>query len=204
MRAQFVRSYFAAIRPAQPAARPFRVTFVGRLQAEKGALDIVAMARHAEARAPGLIRWTICGGGSDLDVLRADVAVSKLDDVVIIRGWTTPAELQHVYGESHASIVPTRSSFAEGLAMTAVEAILSGRALITNPVVPALELLQDAAVAAVTDDPTSHADAVLALATDSALYGRLAAACATLGEPFLDRKLGLTAVLHAIFAKKGP
>lgn len=196
MRAQFHRDYFAAIAPADHSARPFHVTFVGRLDAVKGALDIPAMAAHVEAKAPGLVHWTVCGGGPDLETLRADVAARGLGDTITVRGWTSPAALQQVYGASHVSVVPTRSSFAEGLAMTAAEATLSNRPLISNPVVPALDLLEGAALKALPDDPISHADAVLALATDPALYARLVTACPPLAEPFFDRSQGLTAVLH--------
>lgn len=199
-RAQFVRDYFAAIAPVARDARPFRVTFVGRLERDKGALDIPAMARRTEEQAPGLIRWTVCGAGPHLEALRETIAAEGLGDVVEARGWTSPRQLQDVYGQSHAMIVPTRSAFAEGFAMTAVEAILSGRPLVSNPVVPALELLAPAAVAAVTDDPVSHADAVLALATDGALYDRLRAACPALAAPFYDRAQGLAAALERALA----
>ena len=79
--------------------------------------------------------------------------------------------------------------------MTAAEAILAGRPLITNPVVPALELLRPACVAARTDDVDSHHEAVLKLATDAELYARLCRACPDLRAPFYDRHYGLTAVL---------
>jgi glycosyltransferase involved in cell wall biosynthesis len=196
MRAQFHRAYFAVIPAADPAARPFRATFVGRLDEGKGALDIPAMAMHCEAKAPGLIHWTVCGAGPDLERLRADVAAKGLADRIDVRGWTSPAQLQQVYAASHVSVVPTHSIFAEGLAMTAAEATLSNRPLVSNPVVPALELLRGAALAATPDDAISHAEAVLALATDPALYARLVAACPPLAEPFFDRDQGLTAVLH--------
>ena len=47
----------------------------------------------------------------------------ELDQVVNIRGWTAPADLLQVLTQSHAAIVPTRSDFSEGLAMTAAEAV---------------------------------------------------------------------------------
>ena len=120
--------------------------------------------------------------------------------MIDVRGWTSPAQLQQIYGVSHASIVPTRSTFAEGLAMTAVEATLSGRPLVTNEVVPALELLAPAALEATPDDPVSHADQVLRLARDPALYDALRAACSALGGQFYDRSLGLAAVLARALA----
>ena len=66
----------------------------------------------------------------------------------------------------------------------------------SNPIVPALEVLAPAAMAARSNDPESHASAILALASDPMLYDRLQAACATLGQPFYDRERGLAAVLR--------
>jgi hypothetical protein len=87
--------------------------------------------------------------------------------------------------------------------MTAAEAILAERPLITNSVVPAVELLRPAAMAARPNDPDSHADAVMELATDPALYERLRSRCRDLQSPFYDRSLGLRAVLHRALAASG-
>lgn len=199
IRAQFRSTFFDAIPPAPPhTQRPFQVQFTGRIHESKGALDIPRMARRIEDRRPGLVRWVICGGGPDLDALRNTIAEQGVEDVVDVRGWVPMEELQQVYADSHVAIVPTRSTFAEGLAMTAAEAILAERPLVTNPIVPALELLAPAALGARSNDPDSHADAVERLATDPALYEQLRQACADLQPPFYDRSRGLRAVLHRV------
>ena len=204
IRAQFERSYFAAIPPPPPHdARPFQVMFIGRVDREKGVLDIPHMARRVEDRSPGLVRWVICGRGPHADELSRAVTQLGVAHLVELRGWVSSEELRDVYASSHAAIVPTRSGFREGLAMTAAEAILAGRPLISNPVIPALELLEPAAMAARTDDPDSHADAVTLLAHDATLYRQLCAACSSLGEPFLSREYGLTLALHHILSSRG-
>lgn len=196
-RAQFLRDYFAAIPPTPAHSdRPFRIMFIGRVHREKGVLDIVEMARSIEDRHPGLVRWTICGRGPDFDAMVAKRDALELGEVVDIRGWTSLEDLQQVYANSHAAIVPTRSDFAEGLAMTAAEAVLAGRPVVSNPVVPALEILAPACVAGRTNDVPSHVEAVLELALDEATYLRCQRACAGLGEQFYDRSNGLTAILH--------
>lgn len=199
-RAQFLPEYFAEIPPAPPhGSKPFQVMFVGRVDESKGVLDIPDMAASIERRQPGLVRWVICGRGPALEDVRAKVAALGVGHVVDVRGWVSLEELHQIYAGSHAAIVPTRSQFAEGLAMTAVEAILAGRPLVTNPIVPALELVAPAALAARSNDAESHAEQVFKLATDAALYDRLRAATAGLGAEFYDRSMGLTAVLHRIF-----
>lgn len=202
IRAQFRPEYFAGIPPPPPhERRPFRVMFIGRVERSKGVFDLLEIARRLEDSHPGLVRWEICGRGSDFDELVERHRQLGLGDTVNLRGWTSLDDLVNVYGASHASIVPTRSAFTEGLAMTAAEAILAGRPLVTNPVVPALELLRPACVEAKTDDAGSHMQAVLRLATDGDLYRRLCAACAGLQAQFYDdRRFGLASVLDRVIA----
>ena len=200
LRAQFRREFFAAIPPPDVAAEPFQAMFIGRVNEHKGVLDIPDMAARIERQAPGAVRWTICGRGPALDALRAKITALHLDDIVHARGWTSLDDLQELYAQSHAWIVPTRSGLAEGLAMTAAEAILAGRPIISNPIVPALELLAAAAMTARSNDADSHADAVLALARDRALYARLQANTRGLSEQFYDRDRGLAAMLMRAIA----
>lgn len=203
IRAQFHRSFFANIPPPDPAALPFEVMFIGRVVEPKGVLDIPRMAQFIEDRFPGLVRWTICGRGNALDDVRALVTELSVEHVVDVPGWVSLQKLRGLYAKSHAWIVPTRSGFAEGLAMTAAESIMAGRPIVSNPIVPALEILRPATSAAVSNDWQSHAEAVLAIARDRNRYHQLQASCAPLAEQFFDRNLGLTAVLVGIFKEYG-
>ena len=82
--------------------------------------------------------------------------------------------------------------------MTAAESIMAGRPIVSNPIVPALEILAPAAISARSNDWQSHAEAVLELARDRGRYRQLQAACAPLAEQFFDRSRGLTATLLRI------
>src|SRR5262249_3521171 len=136
IRAQFRPEYFATISPPPPARqKPFRIMYIGRIICIKGVFDILEMAQKIESQLPGRVRWEVCGRGPDLDELRRRQTEMNLNEAVTIRGWTPLNDLQDVYARSHVSIVPTRSNYREGLAMTAAEGILAGRPVITNPVV---------------------------------------------------------------------
>jgi glycosyltransferase involved in cell wall biosynthesis len=100
--------------------------------------------------------------------------------------------------------VPTRSSFIEGLAMTAAEAVLAGRPVITNPVVPALEVLRPACVQAETNNVESYVEAIMSLVGDANRYRSLCRACADLQEQFYDREQGLRAILNNIVGPTMP
>jgi glycogen synthase len=199
IRAQFPREYFAQIPPPPPFDhRPFQIMFIGRVNRSKGVFDMLEMAQKVEAVVPGQVRWEICGSGPDLEELRRRHRDMGLDSIVNIRGWTPLADLLEVYARSAATIVPTRSSFTAGLEMTAAEAILAGRPVITNPVVPALEVLRPACVAARTNDVDSYVDGVLKLIGDREYYESLRRACPEVGEQFYDRNQGLAAVLKRV------
>jgi glycosyltransferase involved in cell wall biosynthesis len=198
IRAQFRSDYFEPIAPADWDKRPFTMLFIGRLTEYKGVLDIAHMARRIEDQHPGLVRWIICGRGPASDQLATLRDRLNLHEVIDLKGWTSLEDLQSIYSTAHACIVPTRSNYAEGLAMTTAEAVLAGRPFVSNPVVPGSEVLADACVTARTDDIVSHADAVLQLASNKNFYEEKVEGARRTGRMFLDRSLGLTAGLHKI------
>ncbi len=95
--------------------------YVGRVHRDKGVFDILEMAQKVDARAPGQVQWDIYGSGPDLDELRHTHHLMGLGSILSIPGWTSLEGLCEGRAKSHVSIVPTRSSFQEGMAMTAVE-----------------------------------------------------------------------------------
>jgi hypothetical protein len=75
---------------------------------------------------------------------------------------------------------------------------LAGRPVITNPAVPALEILRPASVEAKTNDVDSYVDAILKLIDSPGHYQSLCEACPPLQGQFYDRDQGLTAVLGRV------
>lgn len=197
---QFIRSYFETMPNAPTETRPFRLLFAGRIQENKGVFDILKMAEKINGSHPGLVEWDICGRGLDLEALRSACKQAGLENIVKIHGHLAPAGMRSMIANSHASIVPTKSTFAEGMALSAVEPILSGRPVITCSVVPALEVLRPACLEAKTDDVDSYVARVIELATSKPLYDKLCSESRTLGNPFYDRKQGLATALKAITA----
>lgn len=182
--------------PTPSTENPFNVMFIGRATRDKGLLMLPDIAAMIEGQVPGRVRYTVCGDGPDLPALRVAVEARGLAHLFDILGWTAPFAMPAIYADVHAVIVPTTSGFIEGLAMTAVEAVLAGRPVVTNPVVPALEYIGPAALAALPDDAASHAERILELVRDPALYARLCAATRGLGERFFDERNGLRMALH--------
>jgi glycogen synthase len=201
---QFRREYFLGIAPTPPLnQRPFTIVFAGRVERNKGVFDILEMAQRLDQMLPGQLRWDICGSGSDLDELRQQHEAMQLQAIVSVHGWTSPADLRAIQGRSHLSIVPTRSDFAEGIAKTAIEAVLAGRPVLTSSVTPALDVLRSAAIEARTDDVESYVDAIQLLIGDEDRYRKLIEACRKLQDPFYDGEKGFKNVLkQSIFEAK--
>lgn len=198
---QFRRDYFQGIAPTPPLRkRPFTIVFAGRAERNKGVFDLLDMAEQLEQVLPGQLRWDICGSGSDLDELQRQHETMKLQSIVTVHGWTSPADLRTIQGHSHLSIVPTRSDFAEGLAKTAIEAVLAGRPVLTSSVTPAIDVLRSAAIEAQTDDVRSYVDAIQLLVNDEDRFGKLVEACRELQDQFYNGARGFDNVLkQAIF-----
>jgi glycosyltransferase involved in cell wall biosynthesis len=200
-RAQFYRKDFEPPPPPDHSARPFRVAFAGRVEAEKGIFDILDMAETL--RDEGVV-FEICGNGTAFEAARESCRRRGLDPVVTFHGALDRPRLLDVYTRAHCVIVPTRSSFAEGMAMVAIESVLCGRPFISSPVVPALEVLQDAAVECQPDSVGSFVSAIRKLKVSEAFYRKLSVACSLYREQFLDGRMGLEAVLAQALLGKSP
>ena len=174
---------------------PFRIVFAGRIEADKGVFDIVQMARALQARGLPKFIFEICGDGSALPALRAEIAGAGLSDCVITHGRLARAALVEVYGRAHLAIVPTRSDFNEGFAMVAAEAVMMGLPVLTSPVVPAAEVLGTAVRLAMTDDVDSYVTQIALLMQDSAVYEACRQSCEPVSALFTQPQRGFKAAL---------
>jgi glycosyltransferase involved in cell wall biosynthesis len=198
-RAQFDAAEFASVPPPRPwGDAPLRIMFAGRVERNKGALDIATIARALERRMPGRAVFDVCGAGSALDELRQALSRGGLEGVVRVHGRLNRPRLLEVYARSHAVIVPTRSDFCEGMPMVCAEAILCGRPVITTRLSNALDVLPGALVIATPDDPASYADAILDLLADPERYARHREACERHRAQFLDPAWSLEAALESV------
>jgi glycosyltransferase involved in cell wall biosynthesis len=193
------------ITPPPPWTRPFRLIFAGRVVAEKGVFDLVEIMQRVLSRQPGQFILSICGDGADFEELKDRVERAGLESHVTLLGWTEPRALRTIIQNAHAAIVPTRSSFAEGMAMAALEPILLGRPVITNRTVPAIQVARSACLEARTDDIESYVECILSLSRAPKTYDKLVKGCASARSELLRGDTSLEVVLHkAIDAKPSP
>lgn len=196
---QFVEADF----PPHPSHRqfsdrPFVIVFAGRIEANKGVFDILKMAANLRQRGYVDFRFVLCGDGSAYATLQSKIFAEGLDSHVVLKGRLNRVELLNEYRAAHIAIVPTRSEFAEGFAMVALESVLLGRPVLTNPVVPAHEELGDAVILAETDDPTSYSDRIAELTDSLELYQNLCSSCHAVRERYFADANGMDRVLEQI------
>jgi glycogen synthase len=205
-RAQFAPADFGVLGRA-PIASPgstVRIMFAGRVEENKGVFDILAMAEQLRTVRPGRFVFDICGSGDAADELARQVASRGLGSAVKLHGKLLRPDLLKVYGASHLVIVPTRSTFCEGLPQVCAEAVLAGRPVLTSRLSNALEALAGAVVEARENDPADYAEKIAALFDDPERCAALVAATPIVGAQFTDRRFGLTAALERCLFGREP
>jgi glycogen synthase len=172
--------------------------FAGRLEADKGILDLVLIAERLRELDAGGFEFVICGDGSSGNALRDAIASRQLADCMLVRGRLKRPELLAAYARAHVVIVPTRTSFTEGYAMVVAEALLMLKPVVTNRGVPSTETLGGAVLLAEADDVESYAQKLLQISRDGSLYSRLVDAARALRPTILDQSNSLRAKMDEI------
>jgi glycosyltransferase involved in cell wall biosynthesis len=113
--------------------------------------------------------------------------------------------MREMFSRAHAVIVPTRTDFVEGFNQVVVEAVLSGRPVVTSAVCPALSYVRDAVVEVPPNDVKGYTDALLKLCKDHDFYEEKRLGCLGVQQPFYDISQGWGATLKSILvAPAGP
>ncbi len=180
------REQFAAIAIPPQQTEPFGIFYAGRIEVNKGVFDILGMAEILNQEAAGGFRFDICGTGSALDSLAAEIARRKLDACVTAHGFCDATRLASLLGASHAVIVPTTGDFEEGFNKVVAEAVLAGRPVITSPACPALPDVYPAAVEVRIDNVGDYVAAIRRLKDDKAFYREKVQNCASVQDQFYD------------------
>lgn len=167
------REQLSEIPAPEPKRSPFRVLFVGRIEAEKGVFDLLAVAERLIVQAQQEIQFVLCGEGSALADLRQAADQAGLGTALKCLGHCQAQQLQQMYAWAHVVIVPTRSEFVEGFNKVVVESILVGRPAIASTVCTDLSFFRGAVLAVPPNDLEGYAQAILKLRDDRAFYDQM-------------------------------
>ncbi len=192
------RSEFVHTTPSDRTNPKFQVLFAGRMERDKGIFDLLEIAKRFRSAGRNDIEFHLCGVGTALDALRAQVNEAGLADGFVLHGYCNKPEMQQRFREADVVIVPTQSGFVEGLNQVVIEGILSHRPVITSSVCPALSYVQDAVMEVPPDDVSAYGDAILQLADDRALYAEKSRNCAALQEQFYSAANSWEAKLKSV------
>jgi glycosyltransferase involved in cell wall biosynthesis len=120
---------FSGGRRESEAAGPVHLVFLGHLSARKGVPELLqALASPALAGLPW--RATLAGGGPAAE-FRARAAALGLADRVAFPGWIDQAAASALCAAADVLVLP---SYAEGLAMSVLEGLAHGLAVVATPV----------------------------------------------------------------------
>ena len=183
--------------PSWPApGDPFHLLYVGRIEVNKGVLDLAEVMRRLEEKNPGRFELDICGEGPAERQLQSLLEQSKLGNAVNVRGQCTTSVLAKLYAECHAVVVPTRSDFEEGTPKVAFEAVLNLKPVIMSAACPAITDVAAATVEPRVDDVDDYVRAIESLADDPALYAEKSEAAAVCRLKHFDERRSYGAVLR--------
>jgi len=151
---------------------PTLVLFAGRLEAEKGPLDAVAVMEAVRARVPAAHGVVVGGGHLDREV-RA--AAARSGGGVEVRGRVSDEELRRLYAAAAVLVVPSRY---EGLGVVALEAAAAGAAVVAYDVTGLRDAVGGRGVLVPAGDRSAMARETAGLLADPARRQELAASAA--------------------------
>jgi glycogen synthase len=192
----YKRSDFANTPPPPQKRLPLRILFAGRVEYDKGAFDLVKIAKQIAKINITNIVFDICGDGAALKPLQNLVREEGVESFFLFHGYCNKKKMHLAFSKSHAVIVPTRTEFIEGFNRVVAESILSARPVITSAVCPALSYVREAVIEVPPNDIEAYVAAILQIYNYPAICEEKLLACFRLQEQFYDTDKSWATVLE--------
>jgi glycosyltransferase involved in cell wall biosynthesis len=183
----YPREDFDGFGRANWESRPWKVLYVGRLEKEKGALDMLTIVHDLVRNGCDAV-LDICGAGACEALMRSRVNELGLQNHVRFHGHVGPADMRKALAACHVVVAPTRLECGEGFNQVPVEAVLARRPVISSHACPSLAIVSEGAIEVRPNDVEDYVRAILALSQDRALYDARVAGC----ERYREELLGTT------------
>ena len=146
-------------RPVSPS-KEFRILFAGRIEKKKGIFDILEAAEILINEGYPQVKWIIAGSGSAEHQLKVEIERRNLSSHFELKGQLCRSDLTEELIKANATITPTRAGFAEGLAKAPLESLIAGIPALLSSVVPAAEVVKNAAIVFEPSSPAGIASSV--------------------------------------------
>jgi len=121
------------------STRPVTLVNVGRFSEQKGQMLLIEAMAEVQRRGVE-VRLQLVGDGELRRTLERAIAQAGLGHCVTLTGWLDEAGVRRAIEAAHALVLP---SFAEGLPMVVMEALVAARPVIATWVAGIPELMQD-------------------------------------------------------------
>lgn len=158
---------------AAGSVEPGCVLFLGRLREEKGVFDLLRAWPAVRAHAPRA-RLVLAGDGDEKSIVEL-ASTLGVSDSVVLPGWITGAAKLEWLARAEVFVLP---SYAEGLPVALLEAIVCGIPVLATRVGGVPELLDDGRLGLLIDagDVAALQASLIQLLTDGGKCRKLAAA----------------------------
>jgi len=187
-RSSYQREHFEGIKRPTWDADSFRLMFAGRVERTKGVFDLLDVMASLTGDGVKSVSLEICGGGTALSELKAEVSRRGLQNCIKVLGQLNSSEMRAAYERCHMVIVPTTADFPEGLNRVVVEGVLSGRPVVATEVCPVIDILPDSVITVTCGDIPAITKAITKAASDKKHYESTCKSCGAESEQFYDRK----------------
>lgn len=179
----------AHLAPQRLRTKARRLLYLGRIEADKGIFDLLDAFGPIAARFEDA-RLVLAGSGNADGALRDAIARHPARGRIDFTGLLDAAGVHDALCAADLLICPTRSSFAEGLALVVLEAAAQGVPSVASSVVPAAETAGAACVTYPADDAVALGATLGRLMAEENSYRALAAQADRIRPLMLDRSLG--------------
>jgi len=116
-----------------PAAPPYRIGYMGRIEIVHKNLDMVLEAFKSLLARRSDVELHFFGGGPDEKRFRAMVEEAGLGSRVVLHGpYDHRRDLQHIVSQCHVFVYPSR--YEGGPCLSLIELLQAGRYVVTSPV----------------------------------------------------------------------
>lgn len=122
-----------------PTTRPVTLVNVGRFSEQKGQMLLIEAMAEVQRRGVE-VRLELVGDGEMRRTIERAIAQAGLGHCVTLTGWLDEAGVRRAIDAAHGLVLP---SFAEGLPMVVMEALVAARPVIATWVAGIPELMQD-------------------------------------------------------------
>jgi glycosyltransferase involved in cell wall biosynthesis len=156
-----------------PALGPVEILFLGQLSRRKGVHDLIAALSRPEL---ALLSWhaTIAGGGPHQRLFEIQLAGSRALSRVALPGWLDRPTTDALLRRADILVLP---SYAEGMAMSVLEAMAHGLCIVCTPVGALGEVIEpeESGLLVPPGSVSSLSEALIRAVSDPALRARLGA-----------------------------